>query len=51
MYIVKREKTLCSLYSEISCVFQALADNDAVRLLTLNCGHKPYINAIHSKVS
>lgn len=28
---------------------QALADNDAVRLLTLNCGHKPYINAIHSK--
>ena len=29
---------------------QALADNDAVRLLTLNCGHKPYINAIHSKV-
>ncbi|XP_052267989.1 uncharacterized protein LOC127869450 isoform X1 [Dreissena polymorpha] len=26
-----------------------LADNDAVKLLTLNCGHKPYLQALHSK--
>ncbi|XP_014769431.1 uncharacterized protein LOC106868605 isoform X1 [Octopus bimaculoides] len=27
----------------------SLAESDAVRLLTCNCGHKPYLNAIHSK--
>lgn len=27
----------------------SLAEADAVRLLTCNCGHKPYLNAIHSK--
>lgn len=32
-------------------MFQNLAEADVVRLLSLNCGHKPYINAIHSKVS
>ncbi|XP_064596403.1 uncharacterized protein LOC135463013 [Liolophura sinensis] len=28
---------------------KTLAEADVVRLLSLNCGHKPYINAIHSK--
>ena len=29
---------------------QAMAEADAVRLLTLNLGHKPYISAMQSKV-
>ncbi|KAL5019742.1 hypothetical protein ScPMuIL_002634 [Solemya velum] len=37
-------------YSDASLkLAKSLAEADAVRLLTLNCGHKPYINAIHSK--
>ena len=31
-------------------MFQSFAENDAVRMLTMNCGHKPYLSALHSKV-
>ncbi|XP_041356433.1 uncharacterized protein LOC121373745 [Gigantopelta aegis] len=37
-------------YSDCSeLLARNLAEADAVRLLTLNCGHKPYLNAVHSK--
>ncbi|KAK3578384.1 hypothetical protein CHS0354_025478 [Potamilus streckersoni] len=41
--------TLWNFSDASSKLAQSLAENDAVRLLTLNCGHKPYLSAIHSK--
>ena len=34
----------------ISLCLQSMAEADAVRLLTLNLGHKPYLSAMQSKV-
>lgn len=41
--------TMWNFSDASSNLARALSENDAVRLLTLNCGHKPYINALHSK--
>ncbi|XP_052786989.1 uncharacterized protein LOC128222153 isoform X2 [Mya arenaria] len=41
--------TMWNFTDASSKLAKALSDNDAVRLLTLNCGHKPYISALHSK--
>lgn len=41
--------TMWNFSDASSNLARTLSENDAVRLLTLNCGHKPYINALHSK--